>query len=61
MFEKTTLEALWTDLQGKYGNEADWEDIVRATHLAVARSDAGVDMGSLDQRVLEAVRAQLGS
>ena len=60
MFDKEMLDALWADLQGKYGNDADWEQILRDTHLGVARSDAGVDLGTIDSRVVEAIQRHQG-
>ena len=56
MFDKEMLDRLWADLRGKHGNEPDWEDIVRATHLGVARSDADVDIGDIDSRAKEAIQ-----
>jgi hypothetical protein len=55
MFDKEMLDTLWTDLRGKYNNDPDWDRIVRDTHLGVARSDAGVDLGDIDSRAAEAI------
>lgn len=55
MFEKEMLDALFAELRAKYGNDPDWEQILKDTHLGVARSDADVDLGDIDQRVIEAV------
>ena len=52
MFDKQSLEALLEELRDEYELEPDWEDIQRAAHLGVARSDAGVELGELDSRVL---------
>ena len=52
MFDKQHLEALLEELRDEYELEPDWEDIQRAAHLGVARSDAGVELGDLDSRVL---------
>ena len=60
MFEPENLDKLWADLRGKYGNDPDWEQIVRDTHLGVARSDAGVDIGKIDKRVIEAIGRNKG-
>ena len=56
MFSKEMLDALWADLQSSYGTEADWEQVLRDTHLGVARSDAGVDLGDIDPRVIDAIQ-----
>ncbi len=61
MFDKEMIDKLWADMRGKYGSEPDWELLVRDTHLGVARSDAGVDLGKLDQRVIEAIERNQGS
>ena len=57
MFDKAALDKLWADLSSKYGNEPDWEQITRDGHLGVARSDAGVDLGAIDKRVITAIEA----
>ena len=55
MFDKKSLDAMFTELRDNYELEPDWEDIQREAHLGVARADGGVDLGSLDSRVLEAL------
>ena len=52
MFDKQSLDALFDDLRDQYELEPDWEDIQRAAHLGVARSDAGVPLGDVDSRVV---------
>jgi hypothetical protein len=52
MFDKQSLDALFDELRDQYELEPDWEEIQRAAHLGVARSDAGVSLGDLDSRVL---------
>ena len=53
MFDKKSIDAMFDELRDNYELEADWEDIQREAHLGIARADGGVDMGSLDSRVLE--------
>ncbi len=60
MFDKAALDALFDDLKSKYGNEADWEQLLRDAHLGVARSDAGVDLGGIDPRAAELIKAHTG-
>jgi len=60
MFDKEILDKLWADLRGKFGNDSDWDQIVRDTHLGVARADAEVDLGDIDARVKEAIERQRG-
>ena len=43
---------MFDELRDEYELEPDWEDIQRAAHLGVARSDAGVALGDLDSRVV---------
>ena len=59
MFDKEALDALFTELRNEYELEPEWEDIERAAHLAVAYSDAGVELNSkttnLDPRIVRLV------
>ncbi len=52
MFDKQSLDALLEELRDEYELEPEWEDIQRAAHLGVARSDAGVALGDIDSRVV---------
>ena len=52
MFNKQSLDNMFDELRDEYELEPDWEDIQRAAHLGVARSDAGVALGDLDSRVI---------
>ena len=52
MFDKNSLDTMFDELRDEYELEPDWEDIQRAAHLGVARSDAGVALGDLDSRVV---------
>ena len=61
MFDPKMLDKLWANLRSKYGTEPDWEQIVRDTHLGVARSDADVDLGKIDQRAIEAIKKHKGT
>ena len=53
MFDKKSLDAMFDELRDNYELEPDWEEIQRDAHLGIARSDGGVDLGSLDSRVIE--------
>ena len=55
MFDKETLDKFWDDLKGRYGAELDWTQILKDAHLGIGRSDAGVDLGSLDPRVVSII------
>ncbi len=52
MFDKQSLDALLEELRDEYELEPEWEEIQRAVHLGVARSDAGVPLGDIDSRVV---------
>ncbi|MFQ6027441.1 MAG: hypothetical protein ACE5Q6_08110 [Dehalococcoidia bacterium] len=52
MFNKQALENLFDELRDEYELEPDWEDIQRDAHLAVARVDAGMPIGSVDDRII---------
>ena len=60
MFDKAALDAVFDDLKSKYGNEPDWEQLLRDTHLGVARSDAGVELGDIDRRAADLIKAHAG-
>ena len=55
MFDKQSLDNLFNELRDQYELEPEWEDIQRAAHLGVARSDAGVSLGDIDSRVLAVI------
>ena len=52
MFDKQSLDTMFDELRDEYELEHDWEDIQRAAHLGLARSDAGVPLGDVDSRVV---------
>ena len=52
MFDKKSLDTLFEELRNEYELEPDWEEILKAAHLGVARSDAGVPLGDIDLRVV---------
>ena len=52
MFNKQSLDTMFEELSDEYELEPDWEEIQRAAHLGVARSDAGVPLGDLDTRII---------
>lgn len=55
MFDKQSLDNLFDELRDQYELEPEWEDIQRAAHLGVARSDAGVPLGDIDGRVVAVI------
>ena len=57
MFDKSSLDALFEELRDQYELEPEWEEIQRAAHLGVARSDAGVPLGDIDSRASASLSA----
>ena len=55
MFDRQSLDNLFDELRDEYELDADWEDIQRDAHLAVARQDAGMPLGEVDARVITLV------
>ena len=55
MFDKKSLDNLFDELRDQYELEPEWEDIQRAAHLGVARSDAGISLGDIDSRVITVI------
>ena len=55
MFDKQSLDNLFDELRDQYELEPEWEDIQRAAHLGVARSDAGVSLSDIDSRVIAVI------
>ena len=57
MFQKDTLDTLFAELEINYGQSAEYEQLLRETHLGVALSDAGRDFdGQVDQRVSSLIK-----
>ena len=40
MFEKSHLDVLFGDLEGSHGDSADYDRLLKQTHLAIALLDA---------------------
>ena len=55
MFDREMLDKYFTELRDTYANEPDWEQLVRDSHLGIARSDASVDLGDIDGRIKELI------
>ena len=56
MFDKKSLDAMFSELRDAYELEPEWEDIQRDAHLGIARADGGVDLGDIDPRVAEVLK-----
>ena len=55
MFDREMLDRYFTELRDIYANDPDWEQLVRDSHLGIARSDASVDLGDIDNRIKELI------
>ena len=55
MFDKEALDVLWAEIEEKFKSGREWEQLMRDAHLGIARSDAGVDLGNIDKRVIEVI------
>ena len=61
MFQKDTLDTLFAELEISYGQSAEYEHLLRETHLGIALSDAGRDFDAeVDQRVSSLIRKHRG-
>ncbi len=59
MFNKQSLDTMFDELRDEYELEPDWEDLQRAAHLGVARSDAGIALGDIDSRVIPFIQKHI--
>ena len=56
MFEKSDLDALFGDLLQSHGDSAEYDRLLKQTHLAIALSDANRPLGEqFDTVVVELV------
>ena len=53
MFDKKSLDAMFSELRDNYELEPEWEDIQRDAHLGIARSDGGVDLATSTPELLK--------
>ena len=60
MFNKEALDKYFAELRAQFANEPDWEQMVRDSHLGIARSDAGVSLGQIDARVQDLIGKHAG-
>jgi hypothetical protein len=57
MFSKEEVDSILNQLRQEWGNDPNWEQLLRDTYLGMARADAGVALGNLDPRVLKIITA----
>jgi hypothetical protein len=56
MFSKAQVESIIKQLKQEWGNDPNWEQLLRDTYLGMARADAGQALGNLDARVIALIQ-----
>jgi hypothetical protein len=56
MFSKEEVESILNQLKQEWGTDPQWEQLLRDVYLGMARADAGVALGNLDQRVIQIIQ-----
>jgi hypothetical protein len=56
MFSKEQVESIIKQLKQEWGNDPNWELLLRDTYLGMARADAGQALGNLDARVITLIQ-----
>jgi hypothetical protein len=56
MFSKVQVESIIKQLKQEWGNDPNWEQLLRDTYLGMARADAGQALGNLDARVIALIQ-----
>ena len=56
MFDKKSLDAMFSELRDNYELEPEWEESQRDAHLGIARADGGVELVDIDPRVAEVLK-----
>jgi hypothetical protein len=56
MFSKEQVESILKQLKQQWGNDPNWEQLLRDTYLGMARADAGQALGNLDPRVIAIIQ-----
>lgn len=52
MFEKTHIEALFSELEQKWRGSTEFDKLSREAHLGIALCDAGRPMERIDARIV---------
>jgi hypothetical protein len=58
MLGKEEVESILSQLKQKWGNDPNWEQLLRDVYVGIARADGGVALGSLDSRVISLIEQQ---
>jgi len=52
MLGKEEVESILSQLKQQWGNDPNWEQLLRDVYVGIARADGGVALGGLDARVI---------
>ena len=55
LLERLQLDALFKDLDDSWADHPDYEHLVRDAHLGIAYFDAGKELVSIDQRIVDLI------
>jgi hypothetical protein len=58
MLGKEEVESILKQLKQAWGNDPNWEQLLRDVYVGIARADSGVALGSLDARVVNVIEQQ---
>jgi len=56
MLGKEEVEAILNQLKQEWGNDPNWEQLLRDVYLGIAHADGGVALGNLDPRVISIIK-----
>jgi hypothetical protein len=56
MFSKEQVDSILSRLRQEWETDPSWEQLLRDVYVGMARADAGVALGSLDQRVIKIIQ-----
>jgi hypothetical protein len=56
MFSKEQVDSILSQLRQEWETDPSWEQLLRDVYVGMARADAGVALGSLDQRVIKIIQ-----
>jgi hypothetical protein len=56
MFSHEEVQSIINQLRQEWGNDPNWEQILRDAYLGMARADGGVALGNLDPRVINVLQ-----
>ncbi len=59
MFGKEEVESILNQLKQDWGNDPNYEQLLRDMFLGIARADGGVGLGDLDPRVIGIIQQHL--